>query len=70
MNRSQLIFSLASGLMLMAAGFALVTGGVADWGLFWVGALIAAVTLGTHMKSRYPAILHLTIAQSERQDAA
>lgn len=70
MNRSHLIFSLACGLALMAAGYALAAVDVADWGLFWVGAMIAAVTLGTHLKSRSPGTLHLATARPERRDAA
>ncbi len=45
MSSSQLIFSLGSGVALLAAGSALAAGGVADWGLFWVGALISALAL-------------------------
>ncbi len=50
MIKSQFIFSLVVGAALMAAGAALATGGVTDWGLFWVGALISSLTLGTHAR--------------------
>ncbi len=50
MIRSQFVFSLVIGAALMAAGAALATGGIADWGLFWVGALISSLTLGTRAR--------------------
>ncbi len=61
MTRSQFIFSLVIGLALMAAGAVLASGGIADWGLFWVGALISGLTLGTH--ARESGVLRTITAQ-------
>lgn len=50
MTRSQFIFSLGSGISLACAGFALATGGFADWGLFWVGVTVSSVALVYQLK--------------------
>ena len=51
MIRSQFVFSLVIGAALMAAGTALATSGVADWGLFWVGALVSTLALGARART-------------------
>ena len=51
MTRSQLIFSLGSGLAIASAGFALASSQFADWGLFWVGMGVTGVTLVNQFKS-------------------
>lgn len=51
MTRAQFIFSLGSGAALLTAGAALAGAGIADWGLFWVGSIIAALSLATRLKA-------------------
>jgi hypothetical protein len=50
MTRAQFIFSLGSGAALLTAGAALASAGIADWGLFWVGSIIGALSLATRLK--------------------
>ena len=51
MTRPQFIFSFASGLALASAGFALASSQFVDWGLFWVGVGVTAVTLFNQVKA-------------------
>ena len=50
MTKAQFLFSLTSAIGLCCAGFALATGGIASWGLFWVGVGIATITLVNQVK--------------------
>ena len=63
MTRTQFIFSLGSGLAIASAGFALASSQFADWGLFWVGMGVTAVTLVNQFKSG--TVLAPEIATSE-----
>ena len=51
MPRSQFIFSLISGLLIMGAGHSLAQQMIADWGLFWVGLGISLLTLVSKLQS-------------------
>ncbi len=64
MTKAQFLFSLSSAIGLSTAGFALAMGGMAGWGLFWVGIGIAAITLANQVKpAREPAAIR-TAAES------
>ena len=52
MTNRQLIFSLSIGGSLLATGVALATGGLADWGLFWTGAIISTLSVTALFKER------------------
>ena len=52
MHKSRLFFSLGTGTTLLAAGYALASSGLADWGLFWTGGIILSLTVGTHLAQR------------------
>lgn len=52
MTNTQLIFSLGSGMALMVAGLALAVSGIADWGLFWTGAIVSSLTMATQLRQR------------------
>lgn len=56
MTNRQLIFSLSIGISLIAAGLALATGGLADWGLFWTGAIISSLTVTAFLREREIAV--------------
>lgn len=60
MTRSQFIFSLASGATLALSGYALASAAVIDWGLFWVGVGVAAVTLADRLQ-RTSSLLPATV---------
>ncbi len=50
MTRSQFVFSLGTGAALCAAGSALASSGIADWGLFTIGAMIAGLAIATQLR--------------------
>ncbi len=52
MTNTQFIFSLATGLALASAGFAMASSQFADWGLFWVGVAVASVALADQFHTR------------------
>lgn len=61
-----ILFSFFTGSAVLAAGAGVASAGIADWGLFWVGAIICSVALSTLLgDDRTPRPILLQAAQPE-----